>query len=467
VDWIKFQVTGLSAITLETSGATSADTRMWLYNSSLTQVEFNDDGGAGYYSKIDRLCSVDALPSGTYYVKVDEYGNNNPISSYTLSLIVDPCFRKTSPENGAINESLSPTLSWLSTVVPDSYEYCLEDTASNITNLCDTSWVSTGTATSKSLSGLSVGTTYYWQVRATDIAGTTYANGSETAYGSFTTGYAPAVFNKFGPVNAATEVVLFPVLKWASSKGVTPASSYEYCYDTTNDNACSNWIDNRLSTNTSLSNLSPLTTYYWNVRAKNEFGITNSYNNEWWTFTTKSTSLHISYSAAANDGWTLESSRFSSVASTKSAAGTLRVGNDARTRQYRSILHFDTASLPENAIITNVTLQIKKASDGTPTPGDFVADIKKGFFGLASLELGDFNAAAEPINNAGRFVVTSDPNGYWLTLSSVNFKYINLFGATQFRLRFTKDDKAGYISFYAGDAALSNQPQLSVEYWVP
>ena len=57
---------------------------MWLYgpNSSSTQIAYNDDGGSGLFSRISR----DDLAPGTYYVKVDEYGNNNTIASYTISV---------------------------------------------------------------------------------------------------------------------------------------------------------------------------------------------------------------------------------------------------------------------------------------------------------------------------------------------------------------------------------------------
>lgn len=90
VDWVKFTLTQLSSVVLQTSGV-SGDTRMWLYSDcSGTQLEYNDDGN-GVFSRIDRVCGVDALPAGTYYVKVDEYGNNSEIPSYTLTLTVDAC----------------------------------------------------------------------------------------------------------------------------------------------------------------------------------------------------------------------------------------------------------------------------------------------------------------------------------------------------------------------------------------
>ena len=90
VDWVWFSLTEESEFIIETSGP-SGDMRMWLYDSSLTQIEYNDDGGDGNFSRIDRVCGLDALPAGTYYVKVDEYGNNDEICSYDITLMVTTC----------------------------------------------------------------------------------------------------------------------------------------------------------------------------------------------------------------------------------------------------------------------------------------------------------------------------------------------------------------------------------------
>lgn len=90
VDWVRFSLAEESEVIIETSGP-SGDTRMWLYDSSLTQIEYNDDGGTNTFSRIDRVCGVDALPAGTYYVKVDEYGNNDEICSYDITLTVTTC----------------------------------------------------------------------------------------------------------------------------------------------------------------------------------------------------------------------------------------------------------------------------------------------------------------------------------------------------------------------------------------
>ena len=58
----------------------------------------------------------------------------------------------------------------------------------------------------------------------------------------------PVSFAKLSPSNSATGLVTNPTLSWSSSNGVT---SYEYCYDNTNDNACSSWTG--IDTNTSVA----------------------------------------------------------------------------------------------------------------------------------------------------------------------------------------------------------------------
>ena len=60
-DWVSFILTDTSDLTIETSG-TSGDTRMWLYNSNLTQIEYDDDDGTGSFSKITQT----GLGAGTY-----------------------------------------------------------------------------------------------------------------------------------------------------------------------------------------------------------------------------------------------------------------------------------------------------------------------------------------------------------------------------------------------------------------
>ena len=92
IDWLWFELNGPSAITLLTSGS-RGDTRMRLYDSGLNLIEFNDDYDSGsvdnFFSKIDRQCGEETMPAGRYYVRVDEFGYNNVIPEYQISLTVD------------------------------------------------------------------------------------------------------------------------------------------------------------------------------------------------------------------------------------------------------------------------------------------------------------------------------------------------------------------------------------------
>jgi hypothetical protein len=92
VDWVKFQLTATSAVLLETSGPLHSDTRISLFNANLTPIELNDDAGPPpFYSYIDRICDIDPLPAGTYYVRVEEYLRDAEILSYNLMVDASPC----------------------------------------------------------------------------------------------------------------------------------------------------------------------------------------------------------------------------------------------------------------------------------------------------------------------------------------------------------------------------------------
>jgi Leucine-rich repeat (LRR) protein len=180
-------------------------------------------------------------------------------------------------------------------------------------------------------------------------------------------------------------------------------------------------------------------------------------------------------SSAAQDGWVLESSETSNKGGTLNAkATTFNLGDDAANRQYRGMLQFNV-SLPAGAVITSVTLKIKKSglvgTNPFGTHGPLLVDIGKPFFGTsAALALGDFQAAAGK-SAAASFGKT--PAGAWYSavLNSAAMAFINPAGVTQFRLRFTKDDNndhgADYMMFFSGNAPAASRPQLVIQYTVP
>lgn len=60
------------------------------------------------------------------------------------------------------------------------------------------------------------------------------------------------------------------------------------------------------------------------------------------------------------------------------------LGDDNSDRQYRSILHFDTSSLPDNAVIVSAIIKIELQSIVGANPFNthqyIVVDIKSGYF---------------------------------------------------------------------------------------
>ena len=188
-------------------------------------------------------------------------------------------FNTVSPAKGATKQSVSSlTLAWNAAPDATGYEYCA-DTTSGTT--CTTSWVPVGTATSTTISGLLAGKKYFWQVRATNANGTTYANAGVWWY--FTTIAAPGAFAKKTPSNGVTVGATSTTLTWGASARV---ERYEYCVDTTNNNNCDTaWVSVGTARSKNLTGLTPGTTYYWHVRAVNAAGTKYSNSNAWWRFT--------------------------------------------------------------------------------------------------------------------------------------------------------------------------------------
>jgi len=285
---------------LPANGSTSQalnPTLTWSASSAVTSYEYcydtsNDNACSGWTNNgTATSVGLSGLSTGTTYYwhvravnsSATTYANGSSTAfwSFTTGNFPPTAFNKSLPANGATDQPLNPTLSWGASSGVSYFEYCYDTTNDNACS----SWTNNGMTTNIGLSGLSTGTTYYWQVRAVNSFGTTYANGSDIAFWSFTTGVPPTAFNKSLPENGAIDQLLNPTLTWIASSGAT---SYEYCYDTTNDNACSDWTNNGMTTNIGLSGLSTGTTYYWQVRAVNSFGTTyaNGSSTAFWSFTT-------------------------------------------------------------------------------------------------------------------------------------------------------------------------------------
>ena len=195
--------------------------------------------------------------------------------------------------------------------------------------------------------------------------------------------------------------------------------------------------------------------------------------------TTLVQNVRILYSVGKYDGWILESRPGSEQGGAKNAHDdVLYLGNDASNRQYRTILHFDVSSLPDDIFISKVLLLIKKkglvGTDPFTAQPNILVDIRSNAFGsfgpfpLKMLQKSDFQA---PASKEAVGVIENKPLGeqYLAWLDSTAFPYLTQDDTIQLRLRFNTGDNSspapGYLVFYSGDSPQEDRPQLLIEYY--
>ena len=178
-------------------------------------------------------------------------------------------------------------------------------------------------------------------------------------------------------------------------------------------------------------------------------------------------------SAGPQDGFVLESGEDTGVGGLASS-GQPRLGDNLADRQYRSFFSFDTAALPDGAVVRKATFRAyRSGTTGTnpaTTHGNLSADVKSGFFGSsATLENSDFQ---DPATVAGTCLITpAAANGQWSTgvFDTAGRAAVNLTGLTQVRLQLALDDDDDatndYLDHYGGESTVaSTRPQLVIEY---
>lgn len=181
-------------------------------------------------------------------------------------------------------------------------------------------------------------------------------------------------------------------------------------------------------------------------------------------------------SQPANDGWVRESAMDSGVGGARNSTATaFMIGDDVDERQYRAILSFNTASLPDEAVIPVATLKCKSAGMSAINPfdtlgGSMTLDVRKGAFGLAALQNSDFQAAPHAYNAA---VITEALYDGWY-VAAINAEgraQVNTTGITQFRTYFpiahSENDQAEFIMCSSGNAPEEDQPYLEVTFITP
>ncbi|MDP3148808.1 MAG: FISUMP domain-containing protein [Ignavibacteria bacterium] len=178
------------------------------------------------------------------------------------------------PANGAIDQKLSPVLTWNNTSNANSYTLQISTNSSFTSFVLDEDSLTT---TTKQINDLIGSTTYYWRVSAVNNFGT--KGWSETW--SFTTGVAPAPPVLLSPIDGSTDVSLSPTLTWNASTNAT-----SYTLQVSTSSSFSSFVYNQSSTTTNkqITGLTNSTKYFWRVSTTNNFGTSNP--SAVWSFTT-------------------------------------------------------------------------------------------------------------------------------------------------------------------------------------
>jgi hypothetical protein len=216
-------------------------------------------------------------------------------------------------------------------------------------------------------------------------------------------------------------------------------------------------------------------THTFEVRAVNMLGNADPTPASWTWEIVGSATLSFK-SQAANDGYVIESTETSGLGGTANSSLTyIQVGDFDGDRQVKGFLSFDTSALPDTAIVTGATLQMRYSSKSGTNPytthGPLLVDIKSPFFGGGvSLLKWDFQAGAGAANVAN--CAAAAVSGWYSCEMTNSFSFVNLLGSTQFRMGFTLDDNddggADLVRFNSGNHAnAAYWPVLIVEYYVP
>lgn len=416
------------------------------------------------------------LENGATYAGTSVLGATNDGLVVVVSLPGD--FDKSRPLNGG-SVNATPVLSWGSSSGASGYELCFGQDPACV------DWQPLGKITSYAVGTLVGGNTYYWQVRAVNSAGSTTASAAEAQAWSFKVDTVPPVISSITRADPNPNIASSLRYTVSFSEPVSGVNAADFGLLVTNLTGTSVLSVNGSGSTYTVTAGTGSGTGTLQLQVKDDDSIRDMAGNRLGGTGTGSLVNGPKYtldrnnqftSLAAQDGWLLETSELSVQGGGLNQLGNLQIGDDGSNRQFRSLISFNTAGIPDNAVIVRVSLKIYKigfvGTDPFRTHGSLVLDIKNGFFGASNLlQAGDFQAT--PTKSAiNSFAPMSSAVGwYQVTMIPLNYTLINKSGTTQFRLRFGLDDNndrgADYAIFSAGDGPLATRPMLVVEYTLP
>jgi hypothetical protein len=155
-----------------------------------------------------------------------------------------------------------------------------------------------------------------------------------------------------------------------------------------------------------------------------------------------------------------------------SGNNSVRLGDYSGKQSYRTILSFDTSSIPAHYKVQSARIQMTRGAESGQNPFDWPAtcniDIANPSFGAVALEDSDWQALGDAVAVAS---FTADP-GAESIMTSTDFNAdgranIRRDGTTQLKVYFTtlhnNDSISDYLGFYSGEAIITKQPKLIIE----
>jgi hypothetical protein len=239
--------------------------------------------GYGHWIKSDKAGSLILNAASTANVPAS---NSAEVPPATPSLFTAPVLDL--PVNGAVDQSLSPTLSWEEVTEATGYHLQVSTDSAFASLICNDS---TLTNLERQVGSLAIGTTYYWRVRAKDD----FEYGPWSSKRHFTT--TPVA----SPVLTCSDCALghHPAMTWTNTAGTNGAYRVYrlQCPQTgcTGDEmwrGMTGWMSGTSYTDyaVTVSGKDPDgSVYYYHVQAKNQAGQLSDYSN----------TIHVN----SEDGW--------------------------------------------------------------------------------------------------------------------------------------------------------------------
>ena len=249
---------------------------------------------------------------------------------WTFSTVAPGTPTLVAPVDGAVNQSANPTLIWNAVSGADTYRLQVSTSNSFATTVYNDS---TRTSTSQAISGLTVGTTYYWRVNAKVAGGTS----AYSPIWSFRTLGPPAAPVLIAPLAGAQNQPTSLTLSWFASTG---ADTYRLQVSTSSSYATTVYNDSTITgTSQPITGLAVGTVYYWRVNAKNVAG-TSAYASR--NFTTIVAALQEPILAAPADGDTVITTSPTLSWNASTGATTYRLQVDSTSAAFGNIVFDDS-----------------------------------------------------------------------------------------------------------------------------